>query len=177
MMDGTVLWLALALAAIVLVLAHARAHFRPTELEQLVQAPLSAVTPDLLAERRPILVEDRMVDPASLARSPLFRWLVVSRGTPQPRSPADGFATTRARFTLVFYVEDQPSDPSSGPVPNVVLKDSRGADVVVRLAPGRVLVLPPGWRYMPLSASPRALTVALDDAFSYFFTGGDARHP
>ena len=150
-----------------LLIAHARAHFRcQREYTQIIQAAVSAVTPEMLAERRPVVIEDRLVgDPAeSLART-VFRWQHVRRRAATP-CRLDAFTHTRARFTLLYFEAPTAADPS------VVIRPREGDDdgdgIAVVLAVGRVLVLPPGWRFLPLASNCRS--VEIDDVFSALFS-------
>ena len=154
---------------IVLTLAHARAHYRrprDDEAVEIVQATVSTVTSEMLAERRPIVITDRLAgDPVeSLART-VFSWQHVTRSADEP-CRMDAFERTRSRFTLVFF------DASATIVgdPSVVIKpvgEESYDGVAVVLAVGRVLVLPPGWRFLPLAAGARR--ACLDDVFTAVF--------
>ena len=130
-----------------------------------MQAPLSEVTPELLAERRPIVVDERLVDPAGFAASAAFRWQHVWRSAEPEACRLDAFASTSpARFTLLFFDSTESSQPTI--VIKTALSGDDGEAVAVRLAPGRVLIMPPGWRYLPLAAGARR--VRMHDAFTYF---------
>jgi hypothetical protein len=145
----------LVLAAVVVValvlllpLAHARRHLRGPRAGDcaIVQVDAARLTPGVLASRRPIVVQDRMVDPASELRRTAFRWQYVRAVGPDV-APAQ--AQTRARFTLLWF-----DAPDGGDV-LIHAPPACAEPTLVRLARGMVLVLPPGWAYA-CTAAPAA---------------------
>ena len=155
-------WWAVALAVVLVLLfaSHARLYYTGGGAS-LLQASVDTVTSELLAERRPIVIEDRVVNPADLVAT-VFRWQYAWRSGVEP-CRLDAFETCRARFTLLFFLEGDDS--------TVVIKAPTGTntntntntntdtytDIAVRLAAGRTLVLPPMWRYLPLSVGARRI--------------------
>jgi hypothetical protein len=168
----TLLLLLLAAALAVVAAAHVRRHVRgPREARDatILQAPAARVTAALLAERQPLVIDERVVDPTELLRT-VFRWQYIwaSGPDPCPAPPPAGAAAaaapleSSARFTLLWFSAGAEADAG-------VLIQSRVADVLVRLAVGRVLVLPPGWRYSPTRAG--CLRVRLEDPITFFSRG------
>lgn len=139
---------AIAIAVAALFLSHAKLYLNPPQ-GQILQAPLSGVTTELLGERRPLVIEDRVVDPLDLARTVLRGQYAWSSGA--ERCP-DEPCVSSARFTLVYFattdgtivIECAKCTPPTSPGP-----------VAVVLVAGRVLVLPPGWRYTPSGPATR----------------------
>jgi len=176
---------ALAIAALAVVLAHARRYYSTATYGgegdpiQILQTRLEDATPELLAERRPLVIEDRLVDPATDLLKTLFRMQYVWKSRAE-RCPdvAAGFGVARARFTLVFFLPT-PTDSDAGAEGgdfDVVIRRPAGralddeedgdGGVAVRLAPGRTLVLPPRWRYATLGDARSATQVRLHDSIS-----------
>ena len=141
-------WWAVIAAVLVAILAvaHVRRYYRGGDAT-IAQARLDAVTPALLAERRPLVVEDVLVSPGELAASPVFRWQHVWRSRAEPCDGKGTLAT--ARFTLLYYEHGAGGDRGAGG--DVVIEPPASAAAAgaaaVRLVPGRVIVLPPRWRY------------------------------
>jgi uncharacterized cupin superfamily protein len=155
---------------VLLALAHARANLRlPAASEDLeiLQATVSTITPEMLAERRPIVIIDRIAgDPVESLATTVFRWQHMTR-TSDRACRMDAFERSRARFTLVHYPYDEHADSLSSDGGAVVVKpagDEAHDGVAVLLSAGRVLVLPPGWRFLPLVAGARR--ARLDDLFT-----------
>ena len=157
-------------AIAVLTLAHARAHFKGVgDDAEILQAPVSGVTAEMLAERKPIVITDRIAGdhPVDALARTVFRWQHATRSKETP-CRLDAFERSRARFTLVYF-SSAFADPAFADPPALVIKPSEGEGdgVAVLLAVGRVLVLPPGWAFLPLAAGARM--VRLDDVFTAIF--------
>ena len=150
---------------------------------QILQAPASAVTAELLSERRPLVVEDAMVDPTDLLRT-VFRWQYVRASGPEfaydlaadlaadplAHAPALGApVATKARFTLLYFPYPWPGGQVTiGPKRDFqATPEAAPLEVAVSLSTGRVLVLPPGWLYA--SATPGLTSLRLDDPVSLVF--------
>ena len=186
-----------AIAALLIMLAHAKLYFRGASAQSILQAPLDALTPQTLAERCPVVVEDVLVDPGQLGSAPLFRWQHVWRSGEEVES-AQSFVTATARFTLLYYRHEDGLEgggeggvvlllPPSPPRPRSKRRprSQRGSldekeneneqPVAVRMVPGRVLILPPMWRYrdaLGSSASgPPLRRCRLHDSVSAVFCG------
>ena len=158
--------LAAAVAAILVVLvaaAHVRMYYggpgsggRTAPDAALIQASVADVTPDMLAERQPIVLVDELVVPDHRAlRKSLFRWQGVVRARERPGSAA---GCTAARFTLLSCF-----DGASGTDVSIYPAARGELAVDVRLARGRTLVLPPRWVW---SARHALFETDLYDCFS-----------
>ncbi len=154
---------AAAVAAILVVLvaaAHVRMYYSGPgsggRTATLIQASVADVTPDMLAERQPIVLVDELVVPDHRAlRRSLFRWQGVVRARERPGSAA---GCTAARFTLLSCFDGAHGTDVS------IYPAARGELAVdVRLARGRTLVLPPRWVW---SARQALFETDLYDCFS-----------
>lgn len=162
----------LAVVAAVVACAHARRYRTGSSSSEttILQVRLEDAKPDLLEERRPLVVEDRLVDPASSLLATLLRWQYVWRGPMGEACPvAPAFTLARCRFTLVYFGGAGPPDPPS--IASIASIASNASDdfelsesvdvilqrgepggaseqsVAVRLVSGRTLIIPPGFRY------------------------------
>jgi hypothetical protein len=166
-------WWAVALAVVLVLLfaSHARLYYTGGGCggASLLQASVDTVTSELLAERRPIVIEDRVVNPADLVAT-VFRWQYAWRSGVEP-CRLDAFETCRARFTLLFFLEGDDStvvikaptntntntNTHTNTDTDTDTHTDTNTDIAVRLAAGRTLVLPPMWRYLPLSVGARRI--------------------
>jgi hypothetical protein len=131
-------WLAAAVVLLMLA-AYARFYLTAPPGVTILQTAAARCTPALLAERRPLVIEDRAVRHEELLRT-VFRFQYV-RATPRQRLPPGAPPrSARARFTLLF---DDTTDA------DVDLLHPSGSDGIVRIAlrRGQTLVLPPLWTY------------------------------
>lgn len=126
--------------AVLIIASHVRLAVGGARLPaQLIQASLADVTLDLLSERQPLLLTDALAasDHRPL-RSTLFRWLhcglLSTTGTGSSGVGA-------ARFTLISCFDDDECTVSIVPLQKPQLLTD------VRMARGRTLVIPPGWRW------------------------------
>lgn len=148
----------LAVVAAVLCAAHVRRYYRRGGNAAIVQTSLSELSPELLAGRRPIVIEDVLVRPSDLATSSAFRWQHVWRSSVEPCRADGGFEVATARFTLLFYDHDGGEAGVDGGGGVVVIEppETGGANATaVRLVAGRAIVLPPRWRYSGVLGGPQ----------------------
>jgi hypothetical protein len=141
----------------ILVAAHVRNHLTPCKGVQIVQAPLSRCTPELFAEKRPVVITDRVVDHRDLPRT-VFKCQHLWTGRPRQvvenagnagNAGNDGIAgkahRSMARFTLLF---------STTPTSIDIAHPRHPSDIVrIVLDAGRTLVLPPLWYYTVSSST------------------------
>lgn len=165
-MHGGVVALASAIAiALLLAFAHVHRHAGgprdPSDCE-IVQRAASGVTPDVLARRVPVVVQDRMVDPGIQLSETVLRWQFASAHGPDELAPSPAH-TTVARFTLLWFAREGGGSVDMRPA-------TLGRDVVpdtqLRLGGGMALILPPGWLYA--AASPSCRRLQLHDLTSGF---------
>lgn len=128
---------------------------------QVLQTPLAAWRADVLDEKRPIVIPDRVRDKADLLRT-LFRYRFVRRREVAVRvrgsgdGADDGMAASASTFLLLFSEHPQPTHV------DIAHPTRAGGVVRVVLRAHQTLVLPYGW----LHAAPPGSAVrawALDD--------------
>jgi hypothetical protein len=126
-------------------LVYTRYYMTPTDHPELLQTPLSLCSPELLAEKNPILITDRLVKHEDIL-STVFKYQYVyaskreTIGGRDRAKDANGMikgVNTRARFTILFSDTEDAfvdiSHPTIGGVTRVVLRSHE------------TLVLPPMW--------------------------------
>lgn len=144
-----------ALAAVALalfVVAHFRTYGLVPASSSIIQTPVGSLTPALLCERQPVILQDRVLRPADLVAS-VFRWQVY----PWCSSPGRGRAAPErctARFTIVA--------PQRATTVEIALRNASDS-ASVSLAEGQVLILPPHWWFV---ASPDVRVLRLHDTTS-----------
>jgi hypothetical protein len=160
-------WTIVAVVAVVALLAaHARLYAWPPDGGVILQAPLASVTPDLLAERRPLVIEDGVVDPRDLLTT-VLRWQTCWHSDVEA-CPAGVEARTDARFTALYFAaasdaQQQEQQQEQSPAVVIEQRSRPGQETAVLLHDARVLLLPPGYRYRPLST---ALRIRAHDPFT-----------
>jgi hypothetical protein len=121
------------------VAAYVRYYLRPCDgAFQILQVPLDRCRPEVLAEKRPLVLAERVVDHDDLLRT-VFRWQHV-RAVRDRVHPASGEHVASARFTLLFDAERDVDVDIAHPV--AAQQAAR-----VKLRRSQTLVLPPMWRY------------------------------
>jgi hypothetical protein len=136
-------------ALIAYLIVYAWYYARVPDDFQILQTTLTACTPGVLCERRPVVLSDRVLRHEDLA-STLFRGLHWFRGHPlrlaevRGREEQEGKChVSRAAFTMLYNAEDD------------TVVDVAGRARVL-LHRGMTLVLPPGYAYVCLD--PRGCT-------------------
>ena len=137
-------WIIIAIVA-VLIVGHVRRYSTPCEDVQILQVPLASLTPALLAERRPIVVQERMVDPKDLLDT-VFKWryLFVVQG--KKGQGGRQLRNTWARFTLIYGLGEEEEEH----VVELTHPSFPAEPVEIVLRRGRTLILPPWWTYTVL---------------------------
>ena len=132
----------IAVVVAILVAAHVRNHMTPCDGVQILQAPLSRCTPELFAEKRPVVITDRVVDHRDLPRT-VFKCQHIWTGC--QRLVQTKAHRTFARFTLLF----------TSTLTNVDIAHPKHPTEIVRIVldVGRTLVLPPLWYYTVTSTT------------------------
>ena len=145
------LWVTLAIVGYVYI----RYYTTPCKDMQIVQTSLRKCTPDLLAEKRPVVLEDRVLDHGDLLGT-VFKFQFVTSER-SPSSLAETAYKTPARFTLLFLDGEDVTTHVDivHPVPG-----TGGARVVLRR--GTTLVVPPRWTVTP---GPHVSRIELYDSF------------
>jgi hypothetical protein len=142
----------------VLFLLHVRLYYKDADM-LIIQTSLASlgemvasdsdVAWDLLRERRPIVLEDRLVDPHRDISASILGWQYVWKSGRETTASGDkGMTRTRERFTALYFVPTDSVDDSDDYYTVYVSSPSDPTSVVaIRLLPGRVLILPPRWSY------------------------------
>jgi hypothetical protein len=116
----------------------------------LLQVPVSKLTPSLLFEKSPVLIEDRTVHPNALAET-AFKWLYVKRkvdavyNATMPQNN-NTYTIAMSRYTLLYADQDACIVRLAHPS----FKNKKGDYtklVDIRLAQNQTLIVPRGWAY------------------------------
>jgi hypothetical protein len=110
---------------------------------QILQTKLENCTPELLSEKQPVVLTDRVIDHADLLKT-TFKYQFLTSEPKHGMTPGVRYVTT-ARFTLLF---------SSAQDTHVDLAHPKALDDLVRvkLRSGMTLVVPPRWTVCPGAA-------------------------
>ena len=146
-----------AAVALLLLFVYVRYFTVPNPDFQILQTTLAACTPELLAEKLPVVLTERVTDHAALLRT-VFRFQYVhadaAEACPTTSTPS------RARFAVVYLAEDVMEENAFVDIAHP--RDS-GDPVRIRLRLGTTVIIPPRWSY---ACSPGgARVVRLYDTF------------
>jgi hypothetical protein len=149
--------------AAVVVVAYARFFSVPPLNFAILETTLQHLTPELLAERQPILLRDRVARHSDLLRTAL-RMQHTWAGRESDAGPAEGpWRHCLARFTMLHAPDSSAAQhaadavdaaPPSPVAVDIQHPDGTGGNVRVVLRDGQTLVMPPLWRYRRAPASP-----------------------
>jgi hypothetical protein len=142
---------------------YVRYYTTPNPVPSILQTSLDSCTPELLGEKLPVILTDRVTDHRDLLKT-VFKYQYIRAGRETACKPEATKAT--ARFTLLY-------------LPDAILQETSHVDVVhpngtsvrVVLRHGTTLVLPPQWTYR--CGPGGVVSVPLYDtyhAISYLFT-------
>ena len=146
------LLVAAMVALLVVAVAYTRWHLTPSGECTLLQTRLDSVTPELLAEKNPVVLLDRVTRHADLLRT-VFRFQYVWAAS--PAAATGDWQEARSRFTLLCA---PPIDGYDGALVDITHPRRVGGIVRVVLRPGQTLVLPPWWWYRAeATAMPAAM--------------------
>lgn len=167
---------AIAVAAAIVVAAVAVVYVRwsltPCSGCHVLQTRLATCTPELLAEKKPIVIQDRVVDHRKLLDT-VFKYQFIMRkdagggdggswGGDAKGGMATVSTTTDARFTL-FY------DPRADFEVDLVHPSDKSVIARVRVPSGMTIVVPPLWRCI-FARSPQSATRRCIRLYDTFFT-------
>jgi hypothetical protein len=153
------------LAVLSVALLYVRYYVLPCRSPTMLQATLSRFRPDLLLEKQPIVLTDRVHDHADLLVTAL-RGQYTAAEAPRP-VPLGVTRTTRSRLTMLFFHRGGAGCSSCA----VDIVHPGGAGVRVLLPRHQTLLLPPHWRYTLVDAggneSVDATDICLHDPVSW----------
>jgi hypothetical protein len=143
-----------ACAVLLLAAAYLRYYLAAAPGMTMLQASAASCTPALLAEKRPIVIQDRVVRHEDLLTT-VFRFQHLYASAREGLPPDPRPRRSRARFTVLF-------DPDRDVRVDVLHPDGDGGLVRVALGRAQALVLPPRWCY---AAPDGARELRLYDSF------------
>jgi hypothetical protein len=131
---------------LVILLSHWACSMRHASSFDILQVRLSALHPDVFIERNPVVIEDRLANPADLLTATFKSMYIVARGPRQVVNDDDASArtqtTTAARYTILH-------NSAAHHRAHVTVQHPTGnlQPVVISLGPRQTLVLPPLWAF------------------------------
>jgi hypothetical protein len=112
---------------------------------KILQAPVSELTPSLLMQRFPIVIEDRIVNPLSLLQT-VFKWQYLYKRVTTMESSSEAYRRNDARYLLLFSNREGASIEIANPK-----KRASGVEelpfVELLLHENMCAVIPFGWLY------------------------------
>lgn len=124
---------------------------------QIVQPTLEGCGPAILAERRPIVLTERLADHGELLNT-VFKWTYLWSSGPSEVAPGeDGRASAWTRFTILYDPDKDVDVDIAPPTTSGSPTTSEDDKVRVRLRRSQTLVLPPSWRYSVSQPGCRAI--------------------
>lgn len=146
----------------VVTLCHRRVYMNGMRKDpELLQVSLDGLTPELLSERQPILLNDILVDPRTSLLDTVFRKQYIKMDA-SVRCVAGEPLRCRARYTLI-------TQSSGQGVLRLAHETKRGVAVDIAMAGGQALIMPPGWQVQVDAAAPGCDAVGLHDLFTFFW--------
>ena len=124
-----------------LALIYIRYYTTPSRYPELVQTTLALCTPELLSEKNPILLTDRVVNHADLLGT-VFKYQYARSSVPAPLRGGANKMKTDARFTLIY------TTMASNVVVDIELPNTHH-QMRVLLRVHETLVVPPRWTIRP----------------------------
>ena len=126
-----------------LVCTYARFYMTASSSFQILQTKLIGCTPELLSEKQPVVLIDRVVDHTDLLKT-AFKYQFLTSDPKQDTLPGARYVTT-ARFTLLFSaVQDTHVDLAHPKTQHNLVR--------IKLPAGMTLVVPPRWTFCPGAA-------------------------
>ena len=151
----------LLLVIIVLVIyVYLRYYLTPNSQTKIVQVSLTELTPSLLLQKNPIVIEERLVNPLNLVQTAFKYLYMFKKIQAQPKHQPD-FTKNTSRYLLIMSNRHNSSVEIRNPT-NPINKNI----VDVRLHANMCLILPFKWWYR-FHDHESIQMVHLDDILSY----------
>lgn len=116
---------------------------------QINQVFLEDFKPDLLYEKNPILIYDRLQNPDDLTKT-IFKYTFLFK-----KNIKKNLYITKSKYTIVYSEKD-----------TIINITPRENFVTIKIAPYQVIILPYGWK---ISSEDTLDLIQLDDIFSKIF--------
>ena len=121
-------------------------YLRVPRVTQILQTSITTLTPQLLFEKQPIVIEEGIVDPTALIGT-VFKYLAFDFfGKPQIQVATSGVSLqqTQHRYTILTCAYGGEVDIFH-PKYTAVIKTSNAQFITIRLAAHQPLILPKHW--------------------------------
>lgn len=134
------------ICVVLICLIHLRAHFScPHDGIEVIQLGVAHVTDEILMEKRPLLIMDRIIDHNKFVQLSPLRFLHIRSYKPMicRSQNASLLVRTSARFTLLYQIHSETVNVH-------MYHPSSAIGVILILRQFQTLILPPKWRYVCL---------------------------
>jgi hypothetical protein len=134
---------------------------------KIVQLALAELTPAILNQKNPIVIDDKIVNPISLLHT-VFKYLFVSKHIKNIEDgDANVFRQNKARFLILYSNKDDNSIDIANPR---FVKDNTKEPpfVEIKLHANMCMILPFKW-YVRLRNPTQTTSIALEDIISLTF--------
>lgn len=138
-----------------LVFVYLTQYFKVNKDFEIIQVNISHLTPDLLFEKSPIIVNERIVDPKQLLQT-VFKYLFLKN--------KESIAEVKKQnvcFGKYTILQDSKKDN----IVNVIHPKNKNKNKKIKLYQNQCMILPMYWKYQPES---ELKVIHLCDIFSVF---------
>lgn len=164
----------LLVVLILIIVVYTQYYLKYNTAYRIIQAPLTKIDENVLYEKYPIVVADRIVKPESLLHTLFkYKYLTSSFGT-RAGSQFPYFAVNK--YTLIYNtIEDvdiniiapQYRNEFQGFKSNIDLNSTQAQYVTIKLKKQQIIILPAFWIYQ--SSSPHSV-ISLNDPLSFIIS-------
>jgi len=119
---------------------------------QIIQTNVESFKPTMLLEKYPIVIDDRIVDPASMVRT-IFKYQYMWLKDDGAIAPAP--ACPKAKYTVLYNGDSENKIDVNIIHPKYRALGDQAPFTKVILHPHQTLVMPPLWSYLPSAAVNR----------------------
>ena len=135
-MASPILWIVLAVLILTLYLWSATSYAKETVI---IQTSLESFSPDLLNEKSPILIEDRIVDIDEFINAS-FKWVFITRFT------ANNSKKNKYSY-LVIHANASNASNASNDITISTCRPGTTESVNILVPSNTILILPTGWSW------------------------------
>lgn len=150
---------------ILILLVYLQYYLKYNTSYQIIQTELSKMSSNVLYEKYPIIISDRLVDPKSLL-STLFKYTYITKII-EDRPPTVNITACMSKYTLIYSTTDDIFVNIISPTyiyfKNQEIDSADIAFVTIKLKKQQVLILPSFWLYQ---SNSQHTSISLNDLFS-----------
>lgn len=118
-------------------------YLRVPRITQILQTSITTLTPQLLFEKQPIVIEEGVVDSHALLGT-VFKYLAFGKPVIQVATSGVSLQQTQHRYTILTCAQGGEVDIFH-PKYTAFIKTSKAQFITIKLAPHQPLILPKHW--------------------------------